>query len=380
MTWAKRPEDFATVLGDFAEAALDETFWAPAMEGLLRLNGGLSGSLMTVEAGAAAPDVLAMPGFTQEAVRLYGEHYHSVDLWADLGRRRPQMRAVLGENLVPEAVFERSEVWNDYSRHHVGAFHLLGAVFDLGEGRAGLLGLHRPRDAGAFDEDDRRQLDRLLPHLRRALQLRARLSAETTRLSLGAAALDALALGVVVTDREGVVLLANPAAEALARGAGVLSLGCCGRPLSTAHPSETRRLLALLRATAAGGPGGATLLSRPVGAAAVAAGVAPLPPSLRDALPLGAALLILRDLGGRPPDLAATLVGLFGLTPAEADLACALLAGQRPDEVAAERNVKVTTIRSQLSQVLHKTGARRQSELAALLERVAATLAQNASR
>lgn len=377
---AKHPEDFATVLGDFAEAALDETFWAPAMEGLLRLNGGLSGSLMTVEAGAATPDVLAMPGFSKEAVRLYGEHYHSVDLWADLGRRRPQVRAVLGESLVPEAVFERSEVWNDYSRRHVGAFHLLGAVFDLGGGRTGILGLHRPREAGAFDEDDRGQLDRILPHLQRALQLRARLSAETMRLSLGSAALDALALGVVVTDREGVVLRANPAAEALARGAGVLSLGCCGRPLATAHPSETRRLLALLRATATGGPGGAMLLSRPLGPAAVAATIAPLPPSLRDGLPHGAALLILRDLGGKPPDLAATLIGLFGLTPAEADLACALLAGKRPDEVAARRNVKVTTIRSQLSQVLQKTGARRQSELAAMLERVAATLAQNASR
>jgi DNA-binding CsgD family transcriptional regulator len=35
-------------------------------------------------------------------------------------------------------------------------------------------------------------------------------------------------------------------------------------------------------------------------------------------------------------------------------------------------------VRSQLSQVLHKTGARRQSELAALLERVASTLTTEA--
>ena len=378
MAFANRPEDFAAVLGDFSEAALDPAFWVPAVEGLMRLHGGTSGGLMTIDPQAPASDVLAMPGFTEDASRLYAEHYHRVDLWADLGRQKPQMRAVLGESLVPEAVFERSEVWNDYLRPNAGAYRLLGAVFDLGGGRTAALGLHRPRDAEPFDEEDRRQIDRVLPHVRRALQLRARLAEETARLSLGTAALEALTLGVVVTDREGVVLLANPAAEALAQAGGALSLGRRGRSLSAACPAETRRLLALVGETAAGGPGGALLLSRPFGVAALAASVAPLPRRLRDGLPLGAALVVLRDLGGAPPDLAATLTGLFGLTPAEADLARALLAGRRPEEVAEARGVKLTTVRSQLSQVLHKTGARRQSELAALLERVASTLTTEA--
>lgn len=378
MACANRPEDFATVLGDFSEAALDPAFWAPAVEGLLRLHGGTSGSLMTFDHRGEAPDPLAMLGFSDKAFDLYAEHYHRVDLWADLGRQNPQLRGVLGQSLVPEAVFERSEVWNDFSRHHVGAFHLLGAVFELGGGRTAVLGLHRPRDADPFEEEDRRQIERVLPHLRRALQLRARLADETARLSLGTAALEALTLGVVVTDRGGVVLLANPAAEALAQASGALSLGAQGRPLAAAHPPETRRLLALVGETAAGGPGGALLLSRPFGVAAVAASVAPLPRRLRDGLPLGAALLVLRDLGGAPPDLAATLTGLFGLTPAEAGLARALLAGRRPEEIADARGVKLTTVRSQLSQVLHKTGARRQSELAALLERVASTLTTEA--
>jgi DNA-binding CsgD family transcriptional regulator/PAS domain-containing protein len=378
MAIANRPEDFATVLGDFSEAALDPAFWAPAVQGLLRLHGGTSGGLMTVDPQTPAPDVLTMTGFAKDASQLYAEHYHRVDLWANHARNSPRLRAVLGQNLVPEAVFERSEVWNDYLRPNAGAFHLLGAVFELGGGRVAALGLHRPRDAEPFDEEDRRQIDRVLPHLQRALQLRARLADETARLSLGTAALEALTLGVVVTDREGVVLLANPAAEALAQASGALSLGAQGRPLAAAHPPETRRLLALVGETAAGGPGGALLLSRPFGIAAVAASVAPLPRRLRDGLPLGAALLVLRDLGGAPPDLAATLTGLFGLTPAEAGLARALLAGRRPEEVAEARGVKLTTVRSQLSQVLHKTGVRRQSELAALLERVASTLTTQA--
>ncbi|PJN95583.1 hypothetical protein CNY89_07615, partial [Amaricoccus sp. HAR-UPW-R2A-40] len=174
MAFANRPEDFAAVLGDFSEAALDPAFWIPAIEGLLRLHGGTSGSLMTLDQQGGAPDPLAMLGFSDKAFELYAEHYHQVDLWADLGRQNPQLRGVLGQSLVPDEVFERSEVWNDFSRHHVGAFHLLGAVFELGGGRTAILGLHRQRDAEPFDEEDRRQIDRVLPHLRRALQLRAR--------------------------------------------------------------------------------------------------------------------------------------------------------------------------------------------------------------
>jgi DNA-binding CsgD family transcriptional regulator len=54
---------------------------------------------------------------------------------------------------------------------------------------------------------------------------------------------------------------------------------------------------------------------------------------------------------------------VYGLTPAEARLAMLILDGQAPGDAAISLKVSVTTIRTQLSAILKKTGARKQAEL-----------------
>ena len=65
-----------------------------------------------------------------------------------------------------------------------------------------------------------------------------------------------------------------------------------------------------------------------------------------------------------------TLVRLFDLSKAEAQLCVALVQGKSLSECARLGDVSVTTVRSQLHQVFEKTGARRQGELVALLRRI----------
>jgi DNA-binding CsgD family transcriptional regulator len=54
---------------------------------------------------------------------------------------------------------------------------------------------------------------------------------------------------------------------------------------------------------------------------------------------------------------------IYGLTPAEARLALLILHGKAPNVAAAQLQVSVATVRSQLSAVLKKTGALRQPDL-----------------
>jgi DNA-binding NarL/FixJ family response regulator len=73
----------------------------------------------------------------------------------------------------------------------------------------------------------------------------------------------------------------------------------------------------------------------------------------------GHALILLRDLKAASrapaPDL---LRRLFGLTPAEAEVACALYGGASKSAVAAKRGLRESTIRSQADAILLKTGTR----------------------
>jgi DNA-binding CsgD family transcriptional regulator len=57
----------------------------------------------------------------------------------------------------------------------------------------------------------------------------------------------------------------------------------------------------------------------------------------------------------------------FGLTPAEARLAHALLKGHTLEQVQQDQGVKLTTLRTQLRSVLRKTGTERQQDLIRLL-------------
>lgn len=68
------------------------------------------------------------------------------------------------------------------------------------------------------------------------------------------------------------------------------------------------------------------------------------------------------------PDI---LAELFRLTPSEASVAGGIAAGKQLAEIAAERGVKVETVRVHSKSVFSKTSTRGQTELAALLTRLA---------
>jgi DNA-binding CsgD family transcriptional regulator len=61
------------------------------------------------------------------------------------------------------------------------------------------------------------------------------------------------------------------------------------------------------------------------------------------------------------------LSGLYGLTPAEARVVAALIAGRSLTEHARECGVSVETVRSHLKRAMAKTETRRQSELVRLI-------------
>lgn len=82
--------------------------------------------------------------------------------------------------------------------------------------------------------------------------------------------------------------------------------------------------------------------------------------------PLGA-LVLLHDPEAVLRPAAALLRQAFGLTPAEAAVAQALLQGAALREIAAQRGVGLATVRTLLARAMDKTGTHRQAELVRLL-------------
>jgi DNA-binding CsgD family transcriptional regulator len=235
-----------------------------------------------------------------------------------------------------------------------------GAVwlsFPIAPRRAFTLILHRqPGDYGDLRPAEEKYLETLMPHLMRAIRLSPGLTpigADPFRAALGRLQNPVMLLGAGQQ-----VDWFNDAAERLLRRAAAVRV-VAGR-LDCAEPGDGRRLRdriaqvrarALPTATLAVGRGGAMPLHlrvEPLGNA-------------DDAEP--AIALFLAEPGEALALDPAALAALFGLTPAEAQLAAALGAGASIADHAAQRGITVGTARIQLKQVLAKTGTARQSEL-----------------
>ncbi|MSO75674.1 MAG: helix-turn-helix transcriptional regulator [Alphaproteobacteria bacterium] len=78
-------------------------------------------------------------------------------------------------------------------------------------------------------------------------------------------------------------------------------------------------------------------------------------------------LILISDPDREKSGIARDLRALYGLTPAEADVAVALAEGKTLDRVAEERGVSRETVRFQLKAIYAKTGTSRQAELARLV-------------
>ena len=107
---------------------------------------------------------------------------------------------------------------------------MVGGV--LGTSRVVPMGFFRGDDDDPFGEREVRLLEALLPHVQRALELRARLSREDETVSLTRAALDALPVSVVIVDDGLKIRFANGLAQRLP--------GAPGAALSSSGPDRTR--------------------------------------------------------------------------------------------------------------------------------------------
>ena len=82
------------------------------------------------------------------------------------------------------------------------------------------------------------------------------------------------------------------------------------------------------------------------------------------------ALLVVRSETGNEQRRATVLRDNFGFTPAEVQIALALVRGMKAEAIAKERGVSVGTVRVQIKSLLAKAGVNRQMELVARVARI----------
>ena len=363
--------DLADCVGAIYQAGAGDGSWLDVGQRVCRLMDA-ERALLNL-GGPSGPRNLLMPPDGSEAA--YAAHFHAADPYAakaryDFATARVHHlgNAKLGAELVAETDFLHSEFYFDFARLH-GRRHVIGGMAGILEATPVLV--FRGDDAGAFDETHVRLLKALMPHVQRAIELRARLGRDGEAVALSRAALDALPVGVSVVDGELKIRFINDLARRYLAGpdAGLFSLRSgphagSGVYLAAMAREEAGLLRRLVASATSGGTGGAMRVTSRNGAA-VALMVAPAPRGLADDVrgtedggvrdPL--ALIILRPLDSKVVPQVDMLCEMFGFSRAEAEVAVALSGGARAEDVARRRRVSLMTVRSQIRSILGKSEA-----------------------
>jgi len=176
------------------------------------------------------------------------------------------------------------------------------------------------------------------------------------------AALDVLGLPVIITGPTASVTWSNGAAGAVLRRLDGLVVA--SGTLAAVDRGDGARLARSIR-SAAGPPAVAStvVIRRRDGGLPYVLTVAPLARARHPS----SALVVFRDPDASRAQATGRLRATFGLTAAEADIACAIAQGDVLTDIASARGVSVGTVRNQLKSVFAKLGVSRQTDVVTLV-------------
>jgi DNA-binding CsgD family transcriptional regulator len=313
------------------------------------------------------PGAIYSGAASEERIARYNDLY-TQDPFIDL----PLGKVTTLAELVGEGGFSRSEFMTSFMTGS-GWMHVVGA--DIVEPSGARVRMRATRVLGRdnFGTAERESFRRLLPHLTQAMGLFLRLNGLEAERELFAGALGRLAVGAIIVDRDCRILQATPQAEAILAEKDVLKNDRGRlRLLDEAGPSGafTAAVAEIAETSDASFAGSRAFSIHRSCGEALGLVVRPAPHSAKLHAPLrGAALVIIADAGSNVAPQPAVLVRLFGLTPAEAELAALMGQGLDLDDASAALSITKNTAKAHLRMVFSKTGVSRQSELVRLLLR-----------
>lgn len=353
------------------DAALGRASWHDVGAQLVQLVEGATLTFIVQYPEQGLVDPIDVQEVTTKELDAYAAHFAPHDLWVtEARRRRLHSGAMLGTDLVSDTTWRDSVIYNELCRPNTDVFHGIMTMPVLSDGGVAALGIHRPSSATPFRREATGILDRMLPHIDRALQVRSRLRGARIDTQTSTAVLDNLSHGLIQLGPIGRMLHANKAAQGILHANDGLSLGRSRiRAALVADDARLQRSIATAAARSAGDdglqqPGGYLRISRPSGKRAYTVVVSPIGLD-RLALTSGhpAVMLLITDPEDGPRLSMRALQELFGLTPAEARIVAGLASGEALPQVAQSIGTSFETARTHLARARAKTETSSQVDL-----------------
>lgn len=345
------------------EASFFPELWPNLLDDMARITEGKGGLLLTVR------DKM-LSWTSSDNLEEAFDSYITQGWFKRCGRRVCMFKDAHSEFLIENDYWTREEfetnaVYEDFFRPR-GLGFSAGTSVQVPTGDGIVFFVERSYDRGPMEKTYVQQLNDLRPHLARSAFMASRLGLKGA--SGASDALSKLGLTTVLLDATGSLVesqnITDDIEDHLIWGAhnrlvlkdktadSLLNQALAG--LHTHSPSLVRSFP--LRDT--------------YDHAALVAHILPISRSVHDIFAGSYALLVLTPVLSTAMPSVDLVKSLFDFTGSEACVARGLASGKSVEEIAAERGVALSTVRTQLRQVMEKTGSTRQAEVVALMANI----------
>ena len=358
------------LIGEIYDAVIDPAQRNDVLDKIANFTGGHSGGLLSKHSLSKSEALYCYVGADPNSLQVYSESYPKLDPTAD----PPSFgvaQVVSATDLVPYEEFRRGRFYREWARPH-GWVDVASAVIEKSPISCTFLSVVRHEANGLVDDEMRRRMALLIPHVRRALLIGKTIHRKQTEAVCFSDVLDGLSSGMILVDANGRIVHTNNAGIAILDAADFLR-AVCGRLVASdlAINAALREILvaASVGDAALGVKGIALPLTAHDGERYVAH-VLPLTSGARRAAGLAynaVAALFIRKAALEPFSPPEVIGEMYKLTPTELRVLLAIVDIGGVPEVAAALGVAVTTVKTHLSRLFEKTGVARQADLVKLV-------------
>lgn len=359
-----------SIIGMLYDAAIGECSWPAAIESCIQFVGGSSGALFSKDALNSSGNIYHEFGTDPHWVKKYFSHYvasdptTTVQYFADIGQ------AISISDIMPYEEFLQTTFYKEWVEPQSLA-DCLNAVLDKSATSVAMFCAFRTQAQGAVDDDMRRRMGVIIPHVRRAVLIGRLFEREHSRASAFENTLNKVAAGVFLVDANGRIAHANDLGETMLLSGDLIRRD--GGKIAARNLQAELTLRDCLGAAANGdlalGTKGVAIPLTSNEDVKYVAHLLPLTSGTRRKATSGNAIaaLFIREasLGSLlPPEV---IGRAFGLTPTELRVLLAIVEVGGVPETASALGIASTTVKTHLNRLYEKTGVNRQADLVKLV-------------
>jgi len=364
-------EGFSALVADIYDAALDPPSWREVLREICGfVRGGPSASLFWQDAVKRTGKTYYVWGGDPRFNRLYWDKYVALNPFTAAAGHFPVGEVYSAADILPLPQFLETPFYKEWMTPQ-GWGDVLSANLDKSATSRAVFSVARHARDGLVDDDMRRRMRLLVPHVRRSAMIGKLINLNKVEAAALADTLDGLQAGMFLVDSAGKLVHANLAGRAMLDEGNVLHAN--GKLVAfDAQGDDALREILL-----AAGHGDAALAEKRISVRLVARDgaeyvthVLPLTTGARrragQSYAAVAAIFVQRVGHDASPALG-MLVQQFGLTAAEVRVLIAIMDHGGVAAVAAALKLSPATVRTHLRHVFEKTGVRRQADLVKLM-------------